>query len=253
MDILITLALVFMVWMCIDCMQRKEHFVWIIIMVVLFPVGAVAYYFTVKSKAGNMPSPSILQTVKYKNNPKEIETNETLQLKEMIEKFHKAYHYEKLGQAYLEQKQYLLAIPQFKEAIKRDDELNEARYGLGKAFHAMENYSEAAEALEELVKMDKKYDYGNAIFGLAECYRLAGLEDKALKTYKEVINSFHFFQALYHYANLLDQKGEKGEAINQMKSIIGSSKDLPDYKLEKERYWIDEAYKFLRKNGVELA
>jgi tetratricopeptide (TPR) repeat protein len=194
-----------------------------------------------------------LQTVKHKNNPKEIETNETLQLKEMIEKFHKAYHYEKLGQAYIEQKQYLLAIPQFKEAIKRDDELNEARYGLGKAFHAMENYSEAAEALEELVKMDKKYDYGNAIFGLAECYRLAGLEDKALKTYKEVINSFHFFKALYHYANLLDQKGEKGEAINQMKSIIGSSKDLPDYKLEKERYWIDEAYKFLRKNGVELA
>jgi hypothetical protein len=38
-----------------------------------------------------------------------------------------------------------------------------------------------------------------------------------------------------------------------MKSIIGSSKDLPDYKLEKERYWIDEAYKFLRKNGIELA
>tara|TARA_B100000749_G_scaffold97430_1_gene74321 strand:- start:104 stop:808 length:705 start_codon:yes stop_codon:yes gene_type:complete len=234
-------------------MQRKEHFVWIIVMVVLFPVGAVAYYFAVKSKAGNMSSPSILQTVKHKNNPKEIETNETLQLKEMIEKFHKAYHYEKLGQAYLEQKQYLLAIPQFKEAIKRDDELNEARYGLGKAFHAMENYSEAAEALEELVKMDKKYDYGNAIFGLAECYRLAEFEDKALKTYKEVINSFHFFKALYHYANLLDQKGEKGEAINQMKSIIGSSKDLPDYKLEKERYWIDEAYKFLRKNGVELA
>jgi len=194
-----------------------------------------------------------LQTVKYKNNPKEIETNETLQLKEMIEKFHKAYHYEKLGQTYLEQKQYLLAIPQFKEAIKRDDELNEARYGLGKAFHAMGNYSEAAEALEELVKIDKKYDYGNAIFGLAECYRLAGFEDKALKKYKEVIKSFHFFKALYHYANLLDQKGEKGEAINQMKSIIGSSKDLPDYKLEKERYWIDEAYKFLRKNGVELA
>ena len=34
MDILITLALVFMVWMCIDCMHRKEHFIWIIIMVV---------------------------------------------------------------------------------------------------------------------------------------------------------------------------------------------------------------------------
>lgn len=200
-----------------------------------------------------MPSPSILQTVKYKNNPKEIETNETLQLKEMIEKFHKAYHYEKLGQAYLEQKQYLLAIPQFKEAIKRDDELNEARYGLGKAFHAMGNYSEAAEALEELVKIDKKYDYGNAIFGLAECYRLGGNDEKALAAYGEVINSFHFFKAYYHYARLLDKNGKKQEAIDNMKSIVGSAKDLPDYKLEKERFWIDEAYKYLKKNGIELA
>ena len=89
MDILITLALVFMVWMCIDCMQRKEHFVWIIIMVVLFPVGAVAYYFTVKSKAGNIAGQSILNTVKLKNKPGELETDETLQLKEMIGKFHK--------------------------------------------------------------------------------------------------------------------------------------------------------------------
>ncbi len=43
------------------------------------------------------------------------------------------------------------------------------------------------------------------------------------------------------------------EAIDQMKSLIGSSQDLPEYKLEKERYWIEEAYKFLRKNGIELA
>ena len=67
------------------------------------------------------------------------------------------------------------------------------------------------------------------------------------------VASFHFFKAYYHYASLLDKGGKKDEAISHMKSIIGSSKDLPDYKLEKERYWIDEAYKFLRKNGVELA
>ena len=83
MDILITLALVFMVWMCIDCMQRKEHFVWIIIMVVLFPVGAIAYYFTVKSKAGNSSSPSILQTVKNKNNIKDYPTHLSTTCKEV--------------------------------------------------------------------------------------------------------------------------------------------------------------------------
>ena len=34
-----------MVWMSLDCIQRREHFIWIIIMIILFPVGAVAYFF----------------------------------------------------------------------------------------------------------------------------------------------------------------------------------------------------------------
>jgi hypothetical protein len=250
MDIFITIGLVFMVWMCIDCIQRKEHFIWIVIMVVLFPVGAVIYYFAVKNKGkkqGHLfPLPS-------KQKPKEVETEETMHLKELIKKHHKAYHYEKLGDVYLEQRQYDLAAPQFQEAIKKDPEMNEARYGLGKSLHGLGKYTEAAEVLEELIKIDKKFDYGNAIFGLAECYRLAGQDSKAMEIYKDVIDSFAFFKAYYHYGRLLDKIGQKQEAIDQMKSLIGSSKDLPEYKLEKERYWIEEAYKFLRKNGVELA
>jgi tetratricopeptide (TPR) repeat protein len=250
MDILITIGLVFMVWMCIDCIQRKEHFIWIVIMVVLFPVGAIIYYFAVKTKgqkrANLFPLPSSAPK-------KEVETEDTMHLKSLIKQHHKAFHYEKLGDVYLNKKQYDLAIPNFQEAIKKDPEMNEARYGLAKSLHGSEKFLEAAEVLEELVKLDKKFDYGNAIFGLAECYRLAGMEAKAMETYKEVINSFAFFKAYYHYGRLLDKIGQKQDAIDQMKSLIGSSKDLPEYKLEKERYWIEEAYKFLRKNGIELA
>jgi tetratricopeptide (TPR) repeat protein len=248
MDIfLATVGLAFSVWMCFDCIQRKEHFIWIVLMIALVPFGAIAYYFLVKSKSKkqiNLFKPSAAKVV---------ESEETLQLKDLIGKFHKAYHYEKLGQVYLDQKNYELAIAQFEEAIIKDSEMNEARYGLAKGLHGMGRYTEGAVVLEELVKLDKKYDYGNAIFGLAECYRLAGEEEKALKAYGDVIDAFHFFKAYYHYARLLDNKGDKEEAINYMKNIIGSSKNLPDYKLEKERYWIDEAYKYLRKNGVELA
>ncbi|GJL77986.1 MAG: hypothetical protein NPINA01_09750 [Nitrospinaceae bacterium] len=248
MDIFIVLGLVFMVWMCMDCIQRKEHFIWIVIMVVLFPVGAVIYYFAVKAKGKKQGNLFPVQS-----KPREVESEETLHLKELIKKYEKAYHYEKLGTAYLDQKKYELAIPQFQEAIKKDPEMNEARYGLAKSLHGLEKYTEAAEVLEALIKEDKKYDYGNAIFGLAECYRMAGMEEKALETYREVIDSFAFFKAYYHYGRMLDKIGQKQEAIDQMKSLIGSSKDLPEYKLEKERYWIEEAYKFLRKNGIELA
>ncbi len=247
-DLFIYGAAGFMVWMCLDCIQRREHFIWIIIMIILFPVGAVAYFFMVKNRAGEGKTGFSITPIR-----KEVETEETLQLKELIGKHHKAYHYEKLGQVYIEQKKFEQAIPEFEEAIQRDPEMLEARYGLAQSLHGMGNYAEAAVALEKLTAIDKKYDYGNAIFGLAESYRLSGNEEKALETYREVIKSFHFFKAYYHYARLLDKRGKKQEAIDQMKSIVGSSKDLPDYKLEKERFWIDEAYKFLRKNGIELA
>lgn len=250
-------SLIFTTYMCIDCINRKEHFIWIIVMIVLMPIGAIAYFFAVKNRA---PEPSTSEQGVGKPSffaasppKKELDTEETLQLKEMISKYDKAYHYEKLGQIYLEKKKYDLAIEPLQEAIKRDPEMNDARYGLAKCFYGQGRFAESAEVLEELVKIDKKYDYGNAIFGLAECYRLSGQEDKALETYEAVINSYHFFKAYYHYAKLLDKRGKKQEAIDTMKSIIGSSKDLPEYKLEKERRWIEEAYKFLRKNGIELA
>jgi len=101
----------------------------------------------------------------------------------MISKFHKAYHYEKLGQLYLEDKKYELALEPFEEAIKRDPESNEARYGLGKSLYGMGRYADAAKVLDELVKIDRKYDYGNAIFGLAECYRLSGQEESDLRAW----------------------------------------------------------------------
>jgi len=243
-----------MVWMCLDCIKRKEHFIWIVIMVVLFPIGSVVYYFAVKTKGKSaFPIMSIVSSSSSSSTPKEVETDGTLQLKDLIGKFHKPYHYEKLGQTYLDDKRFDLALEPFREAIERDPEMLDARYGLAKSLHGLKRYSEAAEVLEDLVKIDKKYDYGNAIFGLAECYRLAGMDEMALATYETVIHSYHFFKAHYHYAQLLDKQGKKQEAIRCMKSIIGTSKNLPEYKLEKERHWIDEAYKFLRKNGIELA
>ena len=107
----------------------------------------------------------------------------------------------------VQQKNYESAIANYEEAIQRDSEMLDARYGLAKCLHGLKRYEEAATVLEKLTTMDKKYDYGNAIFGLAECYRLGGNDEKALATYGEVINYFHFFKAYYDYARLLDKNG----------------------------------------------
>ena len=128
MEILWIAYFAFVLFMSMDCINRKEHFIWVIIIVVLVPVGPFVYFFTVKNKAGG---PKLQPIRLFNGGPaREIETEETLQLKELITKYHKAYHYEKLGQIYLEQKKYESAVSQFEEAIKKDPELIETRYGL---------------------------------------------------------------------------------------------------------------------------
>lgn len=47
------LALLFWFWMLIDCLQRKkfeDKLVWVIVLIVLNILGAILYYFLVKSK-----------------------------------------------------------------------------------------------------------------------------------------------------------------------------------------------------------
>ena len=78
MDLFIIVSFVFMVWMCLDCISRKEHIIWIVIMLFLFPVGSVAYYFMVKNKSKGIKLSSVT------GRDKELETDETIQLKDLI-------------------------------------------------------------------------------------------------------------------------------------------------------------------------
>ena len=52
LQIIIAILMGFTLWMCLDSVQRKEHVIWIVVMIFLFPVGAIAYYFAVKAKGG---------------------------------------------------------------------------------------------------------------------------------------------------------------------------------------------------------
>ena len=50
------LGMIFMVWMLIDCVQRKfkkdnDRVIWVLIIVLLNWIGALVYYFVVKRKA----------------------------------------------------------------------------------------------------------------------------------------------------------------------------------------------------------
>ena len=237
-SILIVASLIFVVWMFIDSLKRKESFFWMLI-IILFPfppIGAALYLFFVKLSG---------KSVKIKTTIKD--TEEVENLKNLIKLHSKAYHYNELGDIYLKRGDTKEAKECFEKAVEKDQGMLTAQYGLAKCLHGAGKYLEAAYVLEDLVTKDRKHDYGNALFGLAESYRLAGDEDKAIKVYEDLFKAYSSFRGYYEYAMLLVKKGRLEDAIQSMRTLINNAGTLPDYKYQQEKVWIDKAHKFLRR------
>lgn len=229
-------SLIFQIWMFVDCLKRKENFFWILIIVLFGPIGAAFYLFFVKL-AGN--------DVKLKTDIKD--TEEVENFKTLIKLHGKAFHYNELGDIYLKRGDLQQAKECYENAVKKDQDMLSAQFGLAKCLHGVGKYLEAAYVLEDLVAKDRKYDYGNALFGLAESYRMAGEDDKSIKVYEDLFKAYSSFRGYYEYAMLLVKKGRLEDAIQSMKILINNAGTLPDYKYQQEKIWIDKAHKFLRR------
>lgn len=240
------LGFAFQIWMVIDCIKRKENFFWIVVILLFGPIGALAYLFAVKMggvkvKANLNLVPNITPAV----------NEETRKLEETVKLHGKAYHHKELGLKYLYSGDLEKAEHHLSQAVEKDEELLDAQYGLGKALSAQGKHMEAAHILEVLTARDKKYDYGNALLGLAECYRLADMDEKAMETYDELVKSYSFFKAYYEYALLLKKAGRMEEAVKMMENINTNAEALPEYKYKKEKVWIDNAQKFIQRYGTQ--
>lgn len=244
MSSLFILGIAFQVWMVVDCIKRKESFFWIAVILLFGPIGAIVYLVGVK-----LAGVKVQAKLNFK--PKGAARNAEIDRLEELVKLHgKAFHHKELGLKYLYAGDLGNAELQLSQAVEKDEELLDAHYALSKSLYGQGKYIESAHALEVLTAKDKKYDYGNALLGLAESYRMAGMEDKAMEAYKAVVASYSFFKAYHEYAMLLKKAGRLEEALKMMENINTNAEALPEYKYQKEKIWIDSAQKFIKRYGT---
>lgn len=241
MEILNFIGLLFTIWMGIDCIQskRENNLIWLLLIFLLYPIGAVIYFFRFKL---GMSLPS--QTINPLFGPGK-ETEELKTLKRQLESVGGFFQNQEIGLYYLKHGSPELAFNHLSEAVKKNPSSLSSKYGLAKSLFAMRKFKEAAAEMEEIVREDEHFDYGQALFGLAECYRMGGEEEKAIEVYAKLDESSASFQASVYYAEMLEKKGKGGEALTVMKSIVERSKKLPEYKYEKEASWIKKAKDFV--------
>lgn len=231
--------------MVVDCVKRKENFFWIIIILLFGPVGALVYLITVKLAGVK------IQTKLNFGPLAQAKDSEIERFEELVRLHGKAYHHKELGLKYLYAGELDRAEDHLSKAVEKDEELLDAQYGLAKSLFGKRKYLEAAHILEVLTTRDKKYDYGNAVLALAESYRMAGMDEKAMEVYDVVVHSHSFFKAYYEYALLLKKSDRIEEAVKMMENINKNAQSLPGYKYQKEKIWIDNAQKFIRRYDTQ--
>lgn len=238
------IGVAFQIWMVIDCIQRRENFFWIAIIVLFGPIGALVYLFAVKLAGVKVQA-------KFNIGPKISAADGDIQrLEDLVQSHGKAFHHKELGLKYLFAGELEKAERHLSQAVEKDQDLLDAQYGLSKCLFALGKYLDAAHVMEVLTAKDPKYDYGNALFGLAECYRMAGMDEKAMEAYEAVVKSYSFFKAYHEYAMLLKKVGRVDEAVKMMQNINKNAESLPEYKYQKEKIWIDSAQKFINRYGT---
>jgi tetratricopeptide (TPR) repeat protein len=120
-----------------------------------------------------------------------------------------AWHLVTQGKAFLAANLLKEAEQSFKKALKKDRESTAAMSGLGQVYLAKNNWGEANDWYEKVLK----YDPGNldALYHRAVCYRECGVPkallmrkfdwDNAAKYFKRVLaRDSSFYDTLYQYA-----------------------------------------------------
>jgi len=239
-------SIIFSILMGIDCIRRKDNALfWLLAIFLFHPIGSIIYFFTVKPFTIKFPflSPHLNPIL-----PIREDTPEERQFKEQVSNIGGPFQYEQLGLYYFKKGYLNKAEKNLRLSLERNPEALSAQYGLAKTLFRNENLPEAIELLESVLKKDPKFDYGYALFGLADCYRMNGDNEKALELYEKVSKTYSFFRANVQYAELLEENNRLEEARNIMRSVVDSSKTIPDYKREQEIKWIEAAERFLKKH-----
>ena len=121
-------------------------------------------------------------------------------------------NYEELGDLYLDDGQYAKARECFDRVITPRTDAPDPFYRRALAAMALDDFQAAANDLEQVVRLDPRYDYQRAAGLLAHSLARLGRHDEAAALFAEVTRTSTLSETQYNYASLLATMGRTAEA-----------------------------------------
>lgn len=158
-----------------------------------------------------------------------------------------AGNYEELGDLYLEDGQFARAKASFDKAISPRTGTPDPYYRRALCELALGDFKAAAADLEQVIRIDPKYDSRRAAGLLAFALGRSGEREKAAAMFAEVTESSTLSETQYNYACFLAEEGRTAEARDWAQQILDRKLAMPPYLQRRDRRWFRRAAALLKR------
>ena len=235
------LALLVLVLALIHYFRRRPDGYWLWIILLLGPLGAVAYLCFEA-----IPDLGLLRgTIKVFPRRKRIG-----QLEDLVRQNPSAGNYEELGDLLLEDGKCARAREAFDRAIAARSDTLDAFYRRGVCAVQMGDAMAAIPDLEKVYAKEPGYDFYRAGGLLAHAYALTGQKERAEALFREVTARSVSSETYLNFADLLASEGRNAEARAWAQKVLDKKAAMPGYQKRRERPWFRSARKLLKRVPV---
>ncbi|HNQ90731.1 MAG TPA: tetratricopeptide repeat protein [Verrucomicrobiota bacterium] len=233
----------FALWMVIDAIRREEWF-WVLFIVIFPFLNAVLYFFLVYRQSAPAIRGFELPGARDRRRIKELQ--------DQIHHLDKAHHHSQLGDIYFQQGKLAKAEACYRAALERDPQDTDTLAHHGQCLLRQKRANEALPLLEQTCAANPNHDYGHTLMALAETYTALGQTDKALATWKRVLEHHTYARARVQLAELYAAAGESEAARAELREVVDDDAHAPAFQRRKDKVWLHRAKALLHRLNSRL-
>lgn len=222
----------------IDCLRNQRDFYWLWLLWVFPFFGALAYCFYYLFPNSRL---------EYWLFRRGADRNQLGQLEAATIHIGNASNFEEFGDALWRQKRYPEAEKAYREAVRKDPKLRDARARLGYCLTALGRPAEALPLIESVIAEKRDHDHEHLLWEAARCQRALGDLAKARQLYEEYTARHSYFAAQVELAEVCAQWGDVAEARRLCEEVMTDLKHSPPYVRRRQGRYAGQARSLLRK------
>lgn len=229
------LLLAFWIWMLVDAFLRAESALWLVVIFLFPPVGAIIYFLvvkwpeywpTIKRLVRTQPLSSEKLIRRYESTPSEA--NELA-----------------LANAFYDEERFEQAEKLYQDVLQKQPQHLSAMRGLARVYRTQSSHARSVSLYEKLIEIDPRQDDFRVALEYGEALWDSGAKDRALEVLEDLASETGRLNHQLAHAHYLVQADQKRRAREVLQDALDNHAADPVWEQRHNRRWVRSAQQLL--------